>query len=146
MTLFSYWFGLGIIYLIILTYQDFKKKEISEKFNFFMMGASLMLVEESTYGVLYLLTISLISGFIPSILTYFKAFNPNEGTGIMWLFMGFGFASYIALGTFLAIFTIAKLLSLILSRIAIHALKGQYKPLPSYHIILLAYIITYIVI
>jgi len=146
MTLFSYWCGLGTIYLIVLTYQEFKKQQISEKFNFLMMGASLMLLSETTYGIPYLLGISFLTSLLSIVLSYFKAINQNEATGLIWLFLGFGFTSYIALGTFLGVFMIAKFISIILSRIAIYALKGQYKPLPSYHIILVAYIITYLVI
>lgn len=85
----SYWAWSGTLYLIFLTYKDFKdKRVINDRHNYVMLGLSIALLSHIHRPLWYMLSIMVI---LLSLHYYLRKFNLIGGadiTAISWIFLG----------------------------------------------------------
>lgn len=142
---YSYFAYFGTLYLIKLTYQDYKNnKIIDDRNNWFMMGIAISLLSHVSLNILYLLALIFISPLLYLILRKNKAFGEGDKNTLIWIFIGLGILDPIAVLTFFVIFFSVTFLFLIVKKILIKLLKQNDRPLQFYAVILISFIVCMI--
>lgn len=139
------WYVLGLVYLLILTYQDiFKKRMVNERYNWFMMGLSAGLIPLFSHVWWYLLALIGISiGLGVYIGVYLKrSYGQVDAQSITWVFYGFALIGFDKLITFTVTFISTLIIYQIIRRIG---WKNEKKA-PFYPVILLSFIINGLII
>lgn len=142
------WSILGAIHLFILTYQDiFKKRWVDDRHNYFMIGATMMLLELYNINFWALFGVIITAGLLISYVTKFKVMGAADTKTIGWTFTGFAIISIPVLIKYAILFfsllTTAFIVAYFLKnqkRIKIIN-KRQYK-IPLYPVFFAAYIYT----
>lgn len=138
MGVFSYWTGIGIFYLVILTYKDLKNKMIvDDRKNYFMMGLSLSLISHVTRHLWYVLIAVGVVVALNIFLNKYKVIGGADVSTLTWIIYGFAVINPYNLLIFGFIFSIITLLY--------HGIKRLYgikKPSPFYPVILLSFILA----
>lgn len=105
----SYWCFIGTIYLLILTYMDYKQLgRVDDRFNFFMMGVTLSLASHFKRSML---TILLLLAVMIALYYFFqksKVFGEADIKTFMWLFWGYGIINlgyFVFFGAVLIVYT-----------------------------------------
>lgn len=131
------WFFLGVIRLIILVYQDFKhNKKIDDRHNFFMMGATAMLITSFSNPTGYYLTLIPLVFILRYIFLKLKVMGAGDGNTVIWMFVGFGMVSPYSLIAFMLIFTAAFMVHFLFRRL----LFRRKEAVQGYPIFLVSYI------
>ncbi len=132
----SYWAWFGTLYLIILTYQDFKHNmEIDDRKNYFMMGVTMSLISHVSQKIWYLLFLIAIITALLLFCKKYKIFGEGYISSFVLIFLGIGIISLCYLVTFLIIFLISSVLYIGLAKII---MKGN-KRIPFFGAILVIY-------
>lgn len=135
----AYWAWIGTIYLIILTYQDYKRKMlVDDRLNYFVMGSTFALlshVRRPIWYVLALVVFVLICGYG---LTKLKALGSADIKTLGWIVYGFAIVSLYQIVTFMVLFAACT---------AVYAVAKfwvfRYKePTPFYPVILIPFFIN----
>lgn len=134
----SQWVYLGTIYLIILTYQDYKRKMlIDDRLNYFMYGVTIGLYALFKRSLWYgLIAIAFIILFNLG-LKRFKGLGEGDINTLSWVWLGF---IIINLGFLLWFITLFSAINAVY-----FTLKRAYKytlPTPYYAAILLSFVCT----
>lgn len=138
-----YWAFVGVIHLLILTYQDLKHKRlVDDRHNWFMMGATLSLLSLYKNKFLYILALCVITAILLSFIKKKGILGSADNKTILWSFIGFGIISYWILAYYAAIFIVIMILYQILAKIIAKVLKKEYKVLPGYPVFLVTFIVT----
>lgn len=134
----DYWFYIGTLYLIILTYQDYKNKMmVDDRHNYFMMGLSLSLQSHTNQSLLYLICLIVIVIVGQFFIRKYDLIGSGDVSALMWLFFGYGIIAPNALMAFVFVYGMLSLLQ-----------KGGEKllniPFNTHHfpILLISFIIT----
>ena len=143
----SYWSFFGTLYLLILTYQDYKDKMmVDDRHNYFMMGLSISLYSHFFKTWWYSLGLALI---ILLIFVIFKKILANyigsaDITAIVWILLGFAIIKYIIAAYFLVFVLRGDIIFYIFYVIITNYLKinRQNKELPYFGFITINFIIT----
>ena len=146
----SYWPWLGTIYLIILTYQDYKNgMMIDDRKNYFMMGASFMLFSHFSRPLFYfILVLSIVIAFNWFQTKYMqKWIGKGDISAITWILLGYSILDLF----YPAYFIIHLILSVFVMYGTIFIFKKITKrkeelPVPFFAVFLVTYIITNLVI
>lgn len=134
---FSYWAWFATIYLIILTYQDYKHNMlVDDRHNWFMYGMTISLVSHihnKLWYVFVLLGIVLLFGFL---MRKYKLLGDADVNSLGWILYGFGIISIA--------YYVAFAIILILAVAFVTLLKNKvfkYKaPIPFYAVLLIIYV------
>lgn len=101
----AYWAWIGTLYLIILTYQDYKRKMlVDDRLNYFMMGITFSLlshVRRPIWYVLALIVVVLVCGYG---LTKLKALGSADIKTIGWVLYGLMIIGLYQTVTYLVLF------------------------------------------
>lgn len=117
-SLLSLWFSLGIVRLLILTYQDFKNKMmIDDRHNYFMIGATAMLITSFNNSLWYYLALVPLIVLLRYFLIKIGAIGKGDGNTILWMFTGFGIINPYSLVAFLFIFTVFYVIHFLFRRL-----------------------------
>lgn len=136
------WLSLGIFYLILLTYQDFKHNMlVDDRYNYFMMGATLMLSIYLKLSIWFILGVIAITIVLNIMLQKFALLAMGDTHSLIWLISGFGYIGT-PLITFMVVLTICYVLNALLLKAIFKAYKTDPKPMPFFHIILISTIVT----
>lgn len=106
-SIFSYWIWFGIIYLVILTFQDFKNNRlVDDRHNYFMSGVTASLfshvkVDWYKIGIIVAMTISLLY-----LMHKYPILGEADKKSILWIFTGFAIIGYEYLIFFLLTFMV----------------------------------------
>lgn len=139
MAVISYWVYLGLFYLILLTYKDFKNNMwVDDRLNYIMIGLSISLYSHIRPVWWYVLTIIAVTIGLNIYLRWKKPLGEADISTITWLFLGF---AIIDLG-YLVIFIMILLVLMFTYSFIKGAMKMGRKATPFYIVILLAYIFT----
>lgn len=104
----SYWAWFGTLYLIILTYQDFKhNKQVDERKNFFMMGITMSLISHIPQKLWYILVLLVIVITLNYFITKLKVMGEGDAQALIWIFYGLGIINIGYLITFILCFGLA---------------------------------------
>lgn len=133
----TYWAWLGSIYLIIMTWKDYKNNmNVDDRYNFFMMGLTISLYSHFNYKTLWILFLIILVFALRYILGKMKPLGEADLNSIMWIFLGFSILNiYYVIYFFSMFISITILYSLIK-----HKLLKIDKPTPFYMVILFSFI------
>lgn len=135
---YSYYFFLGTINLIILSWQDFKNNmKIDDRKNAIMIGVAISLLSHKRASIWYLLILAAITTFMFFWLRKFKAIGEGDINALVWIYLGVGIISAFLLLWFVIYFTIVVSLYTLLKR-AVFKYKGN---LPFMPILLITFIL-----
>lgn len=96
-----YWAWMGTLYLIFLTYKDFKdKRVIDDRHNYLMLGASISLLSHLRRSFWYMLAIVLVTVILSIYLRKFKVIGEADITALSWIFLGYGIINIFKLAWF----------------------------------------------
>jgi len=138
----GYWAIIATIYLIILTYQDYKNKMlVDDRFNYLMMGVTFSLLSHIKRPLWFILVVFVIIILMTILFTKVKSVGAADTKTLSWLFYGFCIINISALAFYSILFLICVVLYNV---IKLYVFKYK-KPTPFYPIILIPYIITAIV-
>lgn len=136
---FYFWYFIGLLYLILLTIQDYKRKMlVDDRFNYSIFGLTLGLIhvlKAKLWYILILLFAILLLNFLWR--RYIKGFGSADIGTLSWIFYGFMLVNAAYWITF-----IVFLLSFALFWQLIKKLAKYDKPVPFYPAITLAYFVT----
>lgn len=134
---YSYWAWFGTLYLILLTWQDFKNnRKVDDRRNFFMMGITVSLITHIPSSIWYKLALFAFVIVLNKYGARIKAFGKADINSFTWIFLGLGFISVFKLFWFLVIFAAIILLYMMLKQY-IFKIK---EPTAFYGVILAAFV------
>lgn len=84
----SYFFSFGIFWLIILTYQDFKKGKIDSRYNWFMsgvVGSMIYLSHPPLFEIVLFIGVAVLFSMIIS-----KVVGKGDIAALGWIILGLG--------------------------------------------------------
>lgn len=137
------WYFMGFIYLSILTYQDyFKKMLVDDRFNYLMIGATVMLYSIYPKNLWYLLIIIVLTILVSFLMTYFKAFAEGDLKAFLWSFIGFLIIDYNMVIFYFFMFWLVYFSYKLLWALGNKFLKTNIKYLPGYPILLISFLAT----
>ncbi len=135
----SYWAWFGLLYLCILTFQDFRNNRwVDDRHNYFMGGVTLSLVSHVDIDWTFLLIV-IASIFAVSIYAHKTKFM-GEGDlhAIMWVFTGFAILGFHALLVWWGVFLAVSALFVLICRWRVAHGKGDGTA-PFFWVILLCF-------
>ena len=146
MSNFHYWAWIGTIYLIMLTWQDYKNgMMVDDRKNYFMMGASFMLFSHFSRPLWYfILVISIVMIFNWFQTKYMQKFiGKGDISAISWILLGYSILDLF----YPAIFMIYLIGTIFVMYVTILVFKKITKrteqiPVPFFAIFLLTFIAT----
>lgn len=139
----NFWYFIGTLYLLLLTYKDIKNKMlVDDRHNYMMNGLTLSLVFILKRKILYILLVLIIIILVGYIWKRFKALGDADIHSLGWIFYGYSVINLQYLITFSIIFIIILILYNILK---LFILKTK-KPTPFYIVILLSFAINNIIL
>lgn len=98
---FTFWAWMGTLYLIFLTYKDYKdKRRIDDRHNYLMLGASISLLSHLPRGLFYMLLIVAVSLGLRWYLKKFKVIGEADINSLTWIFLGLGIINIFKLAWF----------------------------------------------
>ena len=139
-----YWMFLGILHLLILTYQDiWHKRLVDERHNWFMMGATISLLALFKQPIVYLLSLFMIVTILFIVIKKKKLIGIADNQTIVWSFIGFGIISVWILLYYTITFTIIMLLYQLIAWIAGKwFFKRKLEYIPFYPVFLISFILV----
>jgi len=128
-----YFLWIGTIYLIFLTYKDYKDKmRIDDRHNFIMIGIAISLLSHIQTSFIKLLAITITIILLGIYLNKFKLIGGADITAIRWILLGLGIIDYTILLWFTGFFVIIALFYALIKRYLFH-----YKGHTPFFIVLL---------
>lgn len=114
----GYWSWLGTIYLLILTWQDYKNnKMVDDRRNWLMMGLSISLISHTYTTIWYKLALAIILALLYVFLRKIKTLGEADSNTYTWIFLGFGLINPYYLALFTAIFIVNTILFSLLKKL-----------------------------
>jgi hypothetical protein len=140
----NYWAFIGIIQLIILTYQDLRNnKLVDDRHNWFMMGLTISLYSHYPHPFWYILVLIFVPMILMVIFQKYKVIGAADTKTILWTFIGFGLINLWILVNYaiwlLAVFLLYFLLAFILKKVTN---AQEQKALPAYPVFLIVFILV----
>lgn len=136
---FSYWVWFGTIYLVLLTWQDFRNNmKIDDRKNWFMMGSTISLYSHISHKVWF---IFFVLALIISVRWYIMKFcklGDGDANALSWIFLGFAIISIYCFAWFMIIFVVVSLLYT-LAKLYVFKYK---KPTPYFQVLLICFILN----
>ncbi len=130
------YYFLSILMLIYNTFRDIRTREIDERYNYFMFGATMMLL--GYFKINIILVFILIFLTIIVILLTKKFMATGDLQALVWILLGFGAIEHFKIIKFLIAFTGLFILSFITKKL----IKKEREETPGYILLLGAYLIT----
>jgi len=135
----AYWAFFGTFYLILLTFQDFKRQMIvDDRHNYFMLGITVSLISHVHRSLLYIFALVLVVIALTIYLNKTKVLGEADNRTISWIFLGLGYINPFQLAWFGIFFILITALYVF---IKFKILKYK-KPLPFYPVLLLGFLVT----
>lgn len=135
----SYWAIIATIYLIILTYQDYKKKMlVDDRFNYLMLGVTFSLLSHIKRPLWFILFVFVVIIFMTVLFTKVKSVGAADTKTLSWLFYGFCIINISALAFYAAVFLACVV---VYNVVKLYVFKYK-QPTPFYPVILIPFIIT----
>jgi len=135
----GYWGWLGLMYLTVLTYSDYKNNmRIDDRKNWFMMGVTMSLLSHLYRGILYVLVAIVIVFLLRYLFIRYNTLGEGDINSIMWCFLGFAFIgipNLLLFGICLILFSAMYWLL----KVAIFKIKAVT---PFYPVILASFLVT----
>jgi len=148
----SLWAIIGTFKLIILSWQDFKKKCVDDRYNFFMIGLSFSFLAYLKPNFIYLLGISFTAPLLYIFIKKLNIFGKGDINTFTWFILGYGLISPYILAGFLIIFIAIFIFYLLIKKYIVPYLfyitgskefmGGFNKPLPFFPVLLIMFITT----
>lgn len=140
----SYWTWIGTFYLVLLTWQDFRNNMlVDDRKNYFMYGLTLSLLSHVDRGLIYVLTIVIVSVGLNIVLSKMSFFGEADVNTFSWVIFGFGLLNPYYLGTWLVLTVILTILYRGGALVATKILSiPRTAHLPYYIVILLSFAVT----
>ena len=131
-----YWAWIATIYLIILTYQDYKNKRlVDDRANLVMLGVTISLISHLPVTLFYLLALIAVVIALRIYLIKYNLLGIADINALNWVFLGFGYINAIFLLGYTLIFIAT---TIIYTLIKIYLFKYK-KPTPFFSIILVTF-------
>jgi hypothetical protein len=142
----SYWFWIGTLYLIFLTWQDYKRHPVTglpmrlvdDRLNYFMMGSTFALLSHVRRPVWFTLGLVVIVVVMGYFLHRFKTVGDADIKTIGWIFYGTAIINLYQFVTFILIFLVS---TAIYAGLKFGVFKYR-KPTPFYGVILISFLTT----
>jgi len=133
MSLITSFYFVTVLMLVYNTYRDFKKSMIDERYNYFALGSTIMLVSYLNPGLIIYLYIFLAI-FIQIVAK--KLLAEGDMMPIFWIMLGFGAIGVTKLITWLVIWGFYTFFYVLFLK------KEKIQKYPYYMVFLVSYVIT----
>lgn len=134
---YGYWTWIGTLYLLILTWQDYRNKMwVDDRKNAFMMGATLSLMALFEVWIWYLLALILLMVVFRWYAAKRQVFGEADINTLSWVFMGFGIIGVYSL----VVFAVAFIFGAGIYEGGRRFIFKHTKPAPFYIVILVTFI------
>ncbi len=134
------WYFMGVIYLCIMTYQDYTRKMlIDDRYNYLMIGATAMLYQTYKHHWSYLLFVIGLAIILSISMVYLKAFGQGDSKIVLWSFIGFAIINIFYLLTYLLFFMGVYMIHRSIWAIINKMTKQDIKRLPGLPVFLISY-------
>lgn len=141
-----YWFWIGTMYLIFLTWQDYRRDKLTglplglvdDRLNYFMMGSTFALLSHVMRPLWFMLAVMFVVVVLGIVLTRFKLVGRADVKTIGWIFYGLCILSLYQFVTFVGVFVVS---STIYSVLKFYVFRYN-KPTPFYGVILISFVTT----
>lgn len=91
----KYWVWIATVYLIFMTYKDYKNKGfIDDRHNFVMIGVSISLLSHISKPFFEMLGLILTILIMRFILNKYKLVGEGDINALAWIFLGYGILNY----------------------------------------------------
>lgn len=135
----SYWFWLGTIYIIIMTWQDYKNNmKIDDRLNYFMLGSTVSIISHVKNTLLYQLALAIVLAGLYVLIRRIKPLGEGDINTFSWVFLGYGLVSPFHLGVWSGVFCLTTVIYLLLK----NYLFKYTQPIQFYGVILTAWVLT----
>lgn len=136
-TIVMFWAWIATINLLILTWQDYRHNmDIDDRKNYFMMGASLMLITAYSRPLYYFLIVLAVILGIRLTLNHFKVIGEGDSNALAWILYGLSIINPFKAAWFAAFFLILTIIHSIAKNV-IFKYKG---PVPFFSVILISFV------
>lgn len=134
-----YFYFLGAIYLLILTYQDIKHKMlVDDRLNYFMMGVTVTLYYYYHHNIFYILILVILVNALAWLMKQKELMGSADNKTMIWCFLGLGIINRNALIFFLITFLVIQMIYS-----TINAIWFKQPKIPGYPIFLISFILTW---
>jgi hypothetical protein len=138
-----YWWFVGCIYLIVLTYQDLKNNMlVDSRHNYFMMGVTFSMIAIYSRGFWYLVGLIALTVIMSIVLPRFKSLGRADVQTLTWIFYGFGIINEYILFYFVLVLIGLTLLYYVLKRGLSRITRHNPSKVPYYPVLLCAFILV----
>jgi hypothetical protein len=135
----AYFAWIGTIYLLILTYKDYKNNmKVDDRHNHFMLGIAVSLLSHIMHKWYYLITLSLVCMGIFYFINKYELLGEADAKTIAWIFLGLGIINVYYL-VWWSVFFIPMLLLYWHMKRFVFKIE---KPTPFYIIILFSFVLN----
>ncbi len=139
----NYWFWIGTVYLVFLTYQDYKRNKetgevrmlVDDRLNFFMFGSTFALLSHVKRPLWYMVSLIVLVLVLGYFLNRFKLVGRADINTIGWIFYGLSIINISYLVTYMSIFVLLSALYTFLKFVVFK----YNKPTPFYAVILISF-------
>lgn len=143
----SYWFWLGTLALIYLTFQDFKNNmRVDDRRNWFMMGATIALLSHNRPVLLYILAAVALGIGINILIVKLKLLGRGDANTLTWLWIGLAFIGFTNLMVFFVVFFGFYLFYMFVKIVIMRVMKVKKWNTPFYLVILCSFLVSNIML
>ncbi len=135
----SYWAWVGTIYLIILTFKDYRNNMmVDDRYNYLMFGLTFSLIFILNRGFLMIIFTLIIILILSYLFKRFKVVGEADINSLTWILYGFAIMNIFKLFWFAVIFISITILHHIL-KTKFFKIKGKT---PFYGVLLISFIVS----
>jgi len=138
------WIFIGILYLIILTWQDINSMKVDDRYNYFMFGLTASLYAYHAIPWWFLFIVIGLAFGLGFFMTYAqKYWGRGDLKTFLWSFIGFAIIDITSMVYYLFAFTAFYTLYILIVH-AYHVTITKQKPqhIPGYPILLMTFCVT----
>lgn len=141
-----YWCLIGVLHLLILSYQDIRhKKIVDSRHNWFMSGVTLSLISHYSNKLSYIFLLTITVLCLMYFIKKFKLMGEADVQTILWSFTGFGFICMWSLVWYIIVLMVLYLFQTIANIILCkYVLKKEITTFPAYPLFLVSFILSYL--
>ncbi len=140
--IYNYFTWIGTVYLMVLTYQDYKNNRIvDDRKNAFMMGIAISLTSHVKTTLIYKLALVLFLSFAYKFLQKLSAFGEADKSTFLWVFLAYGMINPTLILFFMGTLALTTMLYMGLKKLLEFLLKVKSRPIQYYGIILTNFVL-----
>ena len=139
----SYWFWFATIYLIMLTWQDYRNnRKVDDRRNYLMLGLTISIISHVTTAWWYKLLVTLVILILNRYMAKMAVLGGADINTLSWIILGFAYIDWSLALFFYAVFSVLTIVFWLLKQFVFK----RYAPTQFYGVILTAFVLCSVVL